>query len=169
MVKRGLKRDTIVSGDKDLLQLLRPGVTIALTKKGYSEYNIYTEERFVEEYGITPLQYIEKKAFTGDASDGYPGVTGIGPKTALTLIKKYGSVQGVIAAVDELTPARRNRIETEMDMLLLSRKLAEIHCTIDVTDPIEALAIPVYNQSSRERLEQLGYSLVVRQADAQFT
>lgn len=159
---------TIVSGDKDLLQLLRPGVTIALTKKGYSEYNIYTEARFVEEYGIMPLQYIEKKAFTGDTSDGYPGVTGIGPKTALTLIKKYDSVEGVIQALDELTPTRRNRIEAEMDMLLLSRTLAEIYCEIDMTDRIEALAIPVYNQSSREYLQQQGYSLIARQADALF-
>ena len=128
---------TIVTGDKDLLQLLRPGVEIALIKRGYSEYNIYTEERFVKEYGITPLQYIEKKAFTGDASDGYPGVKGIGPKTALLLIKKYGSVEGVIAALDELTPARRKRIEEGMDMLLLSKKLADIHCDLKLTDNIE--------------------------------
>ena len=69
---------TIVTGDKDLLQLLRPGVRIAFMKKGFSVYDIYTYERFIEEYGISPAQFVEKKAFTGDAADGYPGVRGIG-------------------------------------------------------------------------------------------
>ena len=74
-------------------------------KKGYNVYDIYTYERFVEEYGISPQQFIDIKAFTGDTSDGYPGVKGIGPKTALKLIKEYGSVEGVIEALHELTPA----------------------------------------------------------------
>ena len=159
---------TIVTGDKDLLQLLRPGVEIALIKRGFSEYNIYSEDRFVEEYGITPLQYIEKKAFTGDASDGYPGVKGIGPKTALLLIKKYGSVEGVIEALDELTPARRKLIEEAMDMLLLSRKLAEIHCDVDMSDTIENMEIPIYDQQKRDCIEREGYSMIVRQADSLF-
>lgn len=159
---------TIVSGDKDLLQLLRSGVRIALIKRGYSEYNIYTEEGFVEEYGITPLQYIDKKAFTGDTADGYPGVKGIGPKTAIQLIQQYGSIEGVLAAIDELTPARRKRIEEGMDMLLLSRKLAEIHCNLDVKSELEEMIPPVYNEETRVELEQLGYSLVVRQANSLF-
>ena len=58
---------TIVTGDKDLLQLLRPGVRIAFMKKGYNVYDIYTYERFVEEYGISPKQFIDMKAFTGDS------------------------------------------------------------------------------------------------------
>ena len=160
---------TIVTGDKDLLQLLRPGVQIAFTKKGYSEYDIYTEERFREEYGISPEQYVEKKAFTGDAADGYPGVRGIGPKTALTLIKKYGTVEGVIEALDELTPARRKRIEDGMDMLLLSKKLAVIHCDIDVTDAIEKLKMPVYDAAKREVMRKEGYSMIVRQAESIFS
>ena len=160
---------TIVTGDKDLLQLLRPGVKIALIKRGYSEYNIYTDERFIEEYGITPLQYIDKKAFTGDAADGYPGVKGIGPKTALQLIKQYGSVEGVIAAIDELTPARRKRIEEGMDMLILSRKLAEIHCDINVTSEIEEMDPPVFDQEKRAQIEQQGYTMIVRQADSLFS
>ena len=157
---------TVVTGDKDLLQLLRPGVQIALIKRGYSDYDIYTDERFIEEYGITPIQFIEKKAFTGDTSDGYPGVKGIGPKTALTLIKQYGTVEGVIDALDELTPARRKRIEEGMDMLLLSKKLAKIHCDLKLDDPIEELEIPSYDHNVRELIAGEGYSLIVRQADS---
>ena len=157
---------TIVTGDKDLLQLLRPGVRIAFTKKGYSEYDVYTDERFVEEYGISPKQFIEKKAFTGDASDGYPGVNGIGPKTALTLIKKYGSVEGVLNSLHELTPARRKRIEDSMDMLLISKKLAEIHCAIEMKDPIEDLIVPVYDDVKRDLIGREGYSMILRHAEA---
>ena len=164
----GKAKITVVTGDKDLLQLLKPDVEIALIKKGFSEYNIYTENRFVEEYGISPLQYIEKKAFTGDASDGYPGVKGIGPKTALTLIKKYGSVEGVIAVLDELTPGRRKLIEDSMDMLLLSKKLAEIHCDVDMTDGIENMGIPSYDEDKRKLIENQGYSMIIRQADSLF-
>jgi len=159
---------TIVTGDKDLLQLLRPGVRIAFMKKGYNVYDIYTYERFVEEYGISPKQFIEVKAFTGDTSDGYPGVKGIGPKTALKLIKEYGSVEGVIEAIQKLTPGMRKKIEEDMDMLLLSKKLAEIHCEIDMNDSIEALEIPLYNPEKRDLIEREGYSMIVRQADSLF-
>lgn len=157
---------TIVTGDKDLLQLLRPGVQIALIKKGYSEYTIYTEERFIEEYGITPIQFIDKKAFTGDTSDGYPGVKGIGPKTAITLIQQYGSVDGVLAALDELTPARRKRIEESMDLLHVSRQLAEIHCDLDLSCAIDELNLPVFDQQKKELLSEQSYSMIVRQLDS---
>ena len=159
---------TIVTGDKDMLQLLRPGVRIAFTKKGFNIYDIYTDERFIEEYGITPIQFIDQKAFTGDTSDGYPGVKGIGPKTALKLIKEYGSVAGVIQSLHELTPAIRKKIEEEMDMLLLSKKLAEIHCEVEMKGSIEDFAIPVYDSEVRELISNEGYSMIVRQADSLF-
>lgn len=160
----GKSEITVVSGDRDLLQLLRPDVKIALIKKGYSEYDVYTDSRFKEEYGIMPSQYVDKKAFTGDAADGYPGVKGIGPKTALMFIKKYGSVDGVLNALDELTPARRKRVEEGIEMLEISRKLAEIHCTLDVDTNLEDMIIPGYDEQTEQTLEQLGYSLVIRHA-----
>lgn len=159
---------TIVTGDKDLLQLLRPSVQIAFMKKGFSIYDIYTYDRFIEEYGILPAQFVEKKAFTGDTSDGYPGVRGIGPKTALTLVKKYGSVEGVIEALGELTSTRRKRIEEDMDMLLLSKKLAKIHCDIELKGSLEDLQIPVYDTKMRELMKKEGYTMVVKQADSLF-
>ena len=73
---------TMISGDKDLLQLLNPSTQIAFTKKGYTEYDVYTDARFKEEYGIEPVQFAQVKAFMGDSSDGYPGVKGIGPKAS---------------------------------------------------------------------------------------
>ncbi|MDN4608805.1 5'-3' exonuclease [Sporosarcina highlanderae] len=160
---------TIVTGDKDLLQLLRPGVKIAFMKKGYNIYDIYDEQRFIEEYEIPPHRFVEIKAFTGDASDGYPGVKGIGPKTALKLIKEYETVEKVVESLHELAPGMRKKIEADMEMLHLSKQLAQIHCEIDFEDPIEELILPEFSSSElRDQLEQHGYSMILRQLNSLF-
>ena len=154
---------TVVSGDKDLLQLLQPDVSIALTKKGFTQYDEYTETRFVEEYGITPKQFIDMKAFTGDASDGYPGVKGIGPKTALKLIQTYGSVDGVLAAKEELTAGVRKKLDANEDLLMISRELATIHCEITLDDPLEELLIPPFTAETASAMERQGYPMIAKQ------
>ena len=155
---------TVISGDKDLLQLLNPSTTIAFTKKGYSEYDVYTEARFVEEYGIAPKQFAEVKAFMGDSSDGYPGVKGIGPKTALQLIQNHGSIEGVLAAVDTLKPGQRTKINDNVDMLKLSHKLATINCEAPIDVQLESLRVNNYELSTMTALEEKGYRLITKHA-----
>lgn len=155
---------TVVSGDKDLLQLLRPDVQIAFTKKGYHTYELYTPSRFQEEYEITPAQFVDYKAFTGDASDGYPGVKGIGPKTALKLIKEFGTVDGVLAAKEQLTPAIRKKIAEHEEMLHLSRELAAIHCDLELRDPLEELELPPFDAAFFDEMTKRDYSLIARHA-----
>lgn len=159
---------TIVTGDKDLLQLLRPGVSIAFMKKGYAVYDIYTEDRFVEEYEIPPHRFVEIKAFTGDASDGYPGVKGVGPKTALKLIKEHETVENVIRNIESLAPAMKKKIENDMDMLLLSKKLAQIHCEIEFSDSLNELEVPSFDENMRRLFEVNDYSMIVRQMNSLF-
>ncbi|PIC62914.1 flap endonuclease [Sporosarcina sp. P13] len=154
---------TVVSGDKDLLQLLKPEVSIALTKKGFTQYDEYNEARFIEEYGITPAQFIDLKAFTGDSSDGYPGVKGIGPKTALKLIQQYGSVDGVLAAREELTAGIQKKLATDEEILMISRELATIHCQITLDDPLDQLLIPAFTEERAQLMEQQGYSMIAKQ------
>ena len=80
-----------------MLQLLRPGVRIAFTKKGFKRVRYLYRRTFHRRvWAFHRIQFIDTKAFTGDRSDGYPGVRGIGPNRALKLIKEYGSVEGVI-------------------------------------------------------------------------
>lgn len=117
---------TIVSGDRDLLQLLDNRNKIWLTKKGYTEYHQYTTDIFTGEYGITPAQFIDVKALMGDTSDGYPGVKGIGEKTALKLIQAHGSVDVLLESLGALTPSVRNKIENDLESLHISKKLAAI-------------------------------------------
>ncbi|WPK10373.1 5'-3' exonuclease [Lysinibacillus louembei] len=155
---------TVISGDRDLLQLLNPATTLAFTKKGYTEYDTYTEQRFREEYGIAPKQFAEVKAFMGDTSDGYPGVKGIGPKTALQLIQTYHSIEGVLAAIDELKPAQRTKINDNMDMLKLSHQLATIQCDAAIEAELHELAVPAFSDSVVLQLENRGLRLITRHA-----
>lgn len=120
----------IITGDKDLLQCINNNVEIWLIKKGFNIYNRYTLARFNEEYQLNPQQLIDIKAFMGDSADGYPGVKGIGEKTALKLIQTYGSVENVLSNIDQLTPAQRKKIEADKDNLTLSKRLAEIYTEV---------------------------------------
>ncbi|WP_010290166.1 5'-3' exonuclease [Kurthia massiliensis] len=155
---------TVVSGDKDLLQLINPNTTIALTKKGFTEYNAYNLARFTEEYGISPQQFADVKAFMGDSSDGYPGVKGIGPKTALQFIQKYGSVEGVLAAVDELKPGQRQKISDNVDMLQLSLQLARINTQVPIDTTLEELMLPMWTNDTLNLLHQHEYRLIANHA-----
>lgn len=160
---------TVISGDKDLLQLLNPSTQIAFTKKGYSEYDVYTEDRFKEEYMIDPYQFADVKAFMGDTSDGYPGVKGIGPKTALQLIQNYGSVENVLANLDVLKPAQRSKIADNVDMLKLSKELATIQRQVPINAQLNELQLVDYEQETFERLQERGFSLIVKHARALYS
>jgi len=130
------KEVVIVSGDKDLMQLVRPGVTIwdPLHDKHYGEAEVK------EKFGVPPGQVVEVLALSGDSSDNVPGVQGIGPKTAAQLVEKYGNVEGVLSSLaqikEDLTIRNRRKIseqiELDRDILRLSRKLVEI----DVQAPV---------------------------------
>lgn len=116
----------IVSGDRDLLQLLDGTNDIWLTKKGFTEYNVYTQSLFETQYGITPGQFVDVKALMGDPGDGYYGVKGIGEKTALKLIREHGNIEQLLLNLDKLTPAIRSKIEADRSSLEMSLRLAKI-------------------------------------------
>ncbi len=131
------KKVSILSGDQDLLQLLDNNIEVILLKKGFGNYDTFTKERFSEEKGITPRQFIDVKALMGDTSDGYPGVKGIGEKTAIKLIQEHETIDGILLNIEQLTPAQQKKIQSDLDMLHLSRKLAEIYCEVPITVNLE--------------------------------
>lgn len=155
---------TVISGDKDLLQLLNPSTTIAFTKKGFTEYDVYNESRFIEEYGIQPKQFTHVKAFMGDSSDGYPGVKGIGPKTALKLIQDFNSIDGVLEALPTLKPGQRIKIGENEEMLKLSYQLAQIHCEAKIEADLDELIVPNYDDKIFGALQDRGLRLIVKHA-----
>ncbi len=129
---RGKVQVTILTGDQDILQLLDEHISVALLKKGYGNYLVHTPETFFAEKGIQPVQMIDLKALMGDPSDNYPGVKGIGEKTALRLLQEHTNVDGIVANIAKLTKSQQLKIEADIDMLHLSRLLAEIKCDVPV-------------------------------------
>ncbi|TWI59168.1 5'-3' exonuclease [Halalkalibacter nanhaiisediminis] len=130
----------ILTGDQDILQLIDKNVSVILLKKGYGNYQVFNEGIFFEEKGITPRQMVDLKALMGDSSDNYPGVKGIGEKTALQLLKKYGTIEGILDNLSSLTPSQRLKIENDQEILHICRQLAAIHCEVEVScDIVEAL------------------------------
>ena len=116
----------ILTGDRDSFQLVSEKVTVRLA--GTKETKIYTPDRIMEEYGVTPQQMIEVKALMGDTSDNISGVKGIGEKTALSLIQQAGSVEKLYADLDSVTMTKsvRSKLETGYNDAIDSRFLAEI-------------------------------------------
>ncbi|WP_174734088.1 5'-3' exonuclease H3TH domain-containing protein [Mesobacillus harenae] len=132
MTKKEEARILILTGDQDILQLIDDNISVALLKKGFGNYLVHNPASFFEEKGISPTQMIDLKALMGDPSDNYPGVKGIGEKTALRLLQQYSNVEGILENLHELTKSQRAKIEQDLDMLHLSRKLAEIKCDVPV-------------------------------------
>lgn len=120
---------TVVSGDRDLLQLSDTHIKISIpkTSRGTTEVHNYYPEDVVREYQVTPQQFIDVKALMGDASDNIPGVPSVGEKTATNLILQFGSVEGVYEHLDEVKPPRAKKsLEENKELADISYKLAKI-------------------------------------------
>jgi len=116
----------IVTGDLDTLQLVDPKTKIYALRKGMSDTKIYDEEAVKERYGILPSQMNDFKGLRGDPSDNIPGVKGIGEKTAIDLVKKYKSIEGVYASLDKMKGAVKEKLERDKLNAILSKKLSII-------------------------------------------
>ncbi|MFF2450013.1 5'-3' exonuclease H3TH domain-containing protein [Neobacillus sp. NPDC058068] len=146
---------SILTGDQDILQLLDDNISVILLKKGYGNYLVHTPETFFEEKGITPRQMIDLKALMGDPSDNYPGVKGIGEKTALKLLQEYEHVEGIISNLDRLSKSNKSKIERDLEMLHLSRMLAEIKCDVPVSCALEEAGLRIEREKAVNKLMEI--------------
>ncbi len=119
---------TIISSDKDLLQLLSDQVDIKLLKQ--KDYIRYNPESYEAEYGIPPIRVIDLKALMGDASDNIPGVKGIGEKTALKLLREYKTLDGVYENIDNIKGAIHDKLVTGKESAYMSYEIATIECNV---------------------------------------
>jgi len=119
---------TIVSSDKDLLQLVSPQLDMKLLKQ--KDHIRYTPEKFKEDYGLDPIKMIDIKALAGDASDNIPGVKGIGEKTALTLLHSYGSLEGIYENIENIKGKIKEKLENDKDIAFMSKEIATIYQTV---------------------------------------
>nr|WP_051291266.1 DNA polymerase I [Fictibacillus gelatini] len=117
----------VFTGDKDLLQLVTDHVKVALTRKGISEVETYDVKQVDERYGLTPEQIIDMKGLMGDPSDNIPGVPGVGEKTAIKLIKQFGSLEKTLESIDQVSGAKlKEKLMEHKEQALMSKKLATI-------------------------------------------
>ncbi len=116
----------IVSGDRDLLQLVNSHVRVLMPIVGITNMTIFDEQKVLEKYGVTPQQFIDYKALIGDVSDGYPGVTGIGPKGAANLIAKFGTFENLYKNLGEVPQGVSQKLANDAEQATLAKKLATI-------------------------------------------
>ena len=132
MAKR-YKGDTIIiTGDKDSFQLVDETTSVYFTRRGITETEIYSNENFKEKTGIEPIQIIDLKSMMGDSSDNIPGIAGVGEKTALSLVEKYGSIENLYSHIDELSGKLKEKVENSKDIAYLSKTLATINVKLDI-------------------------------------
>lgn len=152
----GREMDVLVlTGDHDMLQLVSERTSVIIMKKGHGNYMVYTPEALMEEKQLTPGQIVDLKGLMGDTSDNYPGVRGIGEKTALKLVQEHGSVDGILAHLDQLSKSVRAKIEADLDMLHLSRQLATIRCDIELECAVEACRLELNAAQVVSKFEEL--------------
>jgi DNA polymerase I len=123
----------IVTGDQDTLQLVHGNTRVMAPIKGISEVTIYDADAVKAKFGVTPEQIIDYKALCGDTSDNIPGVPGIGPKQASELLQKYGTLNAVYDHLEDLTPARRRKLEDGRESAYMSQKIATIQLDAPIT------------------------------------
>ena len=148
----------IVTGDRDALQLASDNIKVVITKKGVTETAVYNKEAFIEEFGVTPTQYIDVKGLMGDKSDNIPGVPGVGEKTAFKLISTYGSMEGVLSHIDEISGKKlKENLETYSEQAIFSKKLATIMTEVPIEFDLED--IKSQENYNKEELKKLFFKL----------
>lgn len=143
---------TILSGDRDTFQLATDKVTIRIphTKGGKTETDEYNREKIIEKYGLEPKQLIEVKGLQGDTSDNIPGVPGVGEKTALKLVQKYGSIENLYKKIeegqDDLKGKQREKIVENKELAELSRTLGTINTKVPIKDDLTDLKVEEWDK-----------------------
>ena len=143
---------TILSGDRDTFQLATDKVTIRIphTKGGKTETDLYNKEKIIEKYGIEPQQLIDVKGLQGDTSDNIPGVPGVGEKTALSLIQRYGSIENLYKKIengeDDLKGKQREKIVNNKELAFMSKILGTINLQVPISDTLEDFKVEEWNK-----------------------
>lgn len=151
----------IVTGDRDALQLSDEHVTVLLTRKGISQMDAMTPEAVMEKYQITPSQVIDMKALMGDASDNIPGVRGVGEKTALKLITRYKTLDGIYDHLDEIKGALHKKLEADKEAAYLSYDLATIRRDIPLESTLDEMKQLVHLDEMNALFRRLGMDTMV--------
>ena len=156
----------VVSTDRDAFQLCSENVCLMMTPRGVADVHVYTPERVFARYGVTPEQVPDFIGLKGDTSDNIPGVPGIGDKTAGQLISQYGSLDGVLDHVDELSPGRAKALREHAEQALSSKELATMRRDLELgVDPAELVLSPPDRSQLKEIFRRFEFRNLLGRVD----
>ena len=159
---------TIVSSDRDLLQLISPVVDVKLLKQ--KDYIRYNPETFLLDWGIEPIKIIDLKALAGDSSDNIPGVKGIGDKTALKLLQEYGSLEGIYENIENIKGKTREKLETDKENAFMSKEIATIYREVPLDIEFEGIKYLETNEKELASIyEELEFYSLLKNFDRKST
>lgn len=159
----------IVTGDRDMLQLVTPYVNVLMPLNGLTKTALFDEAAVEAKYGVHPRQFIDYKALIGDQSDGYPGVTGIGPKSAAKLLQEYGTFENLYEKVNELPEKTGLKLATDAEQASLAKKLATIMTDVPIQFDLkksECLNFDV--KALRAAFREQGFDSLLARLDSMF-
>jgi len=159
----------IVTGDRDIMQLVREGVRVYAPGKGFSEGEFFDRQKVKEVLGVWPEQIVDYKALVGDASDNYPGVPGIGPKTAVKLLEEFGNLENIYKEIKKIEIKKlREKLIAGRESAQLSKKLATIVTNAPVKLNLKACRLKDYDpQKVRRLFEELEFKSLLNKLPAQ--
>lgn len=153
---------TILTGDRDALQLVSDQVTVAVMKKGIKELEMYTPAKMLQVYGINAKQFIDLKALMGDSSDNIPGVPGVGEKTALKLLIEHESLETLFENLQLVKGKLKEKLEQNRETVFLCRQLASIVTDIPMCEIIDC-KMQFKMEQARDRLHELELHRIITQ------
>lgn len=152
----------IVTGDRDMLQLINPNVLILAPIVGVTKMILFDEAKVKEKYGLEPHQFIDYKALVGDSSDNYPGVAGIGPKTAADLINKFGTLENIYNNLGEINPKTAKKLATDAEQAVMAKKLATIELNVPINLEFEQCLLANLDRSALlKEFEDLNFNSLI--------
>ena len=146
---------TIVSSDKDLLQLISDETEVKLLKQ--TGFIRYTKEKFIKDYGIEPIRMIDLKALMGDASDNIPGVKGIGEKTALKLLQEYNTLENLYDNIENVPGKTKEKLENDKESAYMSKKIATIYRDVPLNITLENLKMGKPKSKLKDLFQELEF------------
>jgi DNA polymerase I len=159
-------KTTVVSTDRDAFQLVTENVALMMTPRGVADVHVYTPDRVFARYGVTPEQVPDFIGLKGDTSDNIPGVPGIGDKTAGQLVAQYGSLEGVLEHVDELSPARGRALREHAEQAKASKELATMRRDLQLDcDPAQLVLNPPDRSRLKEMFRQYEFRNLLQRVD----
>jgi DNA polymerase-1 len=145
---RSKVRSIIVTGDRDIFQLINDSTFVYVPVRGFSQAEMFDKKKAKDSLGIWPRQVVDYKALVGDSSDNYPGVPGVGPKTATFLLERFGSLDKIYKSLGKISGSVKEKLEKGRESALLSQKLALIVTEVPVKLGLRRCRLADYDQEA---------------------